>query len=83
MPVEGALEYAYGRQYRYIKPNATDPGTYRLSAPETGTGGGSGSGGGTVAHDIDGVDPIQAVTVTGNPMKTTISLDIQSLTPRV
>ena len=81
MPVEGALEYAYGRQYRYIKPNGTDPGTYRLSSPETGTGGGGG-GGGTVAHDIDGVDPIQTVTVTGTPMKTTISLNIQSLDPR-
>ena len=84
MPVDGALEYAYGRQYRYIKPNGTDPGTYRLSAPETGTGtGGGGGGGGTVAHDIDGQDPIQVVTVAGNPMKTTISLDIQSLASRV
>ena len=82
MPVEGALEYAYGRQYRYIKPNSTDPGTYRLSSPESGTGSGGGGGGGTVAHDIDGVDPIQAVTVTGPVMKTTISLDIQSLDPR-
>ena len=82
MPVEGALEYAYGRQYRYIKPNSTDPGTYRLSSPETGTGGGSGGGGGTVAHDIDGIDPIKAVTTGTTILKTEISLDIQALTPR-
>ena len=83
MPVEGALEYAYGRQYRYIKPNGTDPGTYRLSAPETGTsGGGGGGGGGTVAHDIDGVDPIQAVTTGTTILKTEISLDLQALDPR-
>ena len=81
MPVEGALEYAYGRQYRYIKPNGTDPGTYRLSVPETGTSGGSGGGG--VPHDIDGVDPIQAVTVGTAVKTTTISLDIASLSPRV
>jgi len=83
MPVNGAIEYAYGRQYRFIKPNGTDPGTYRLSAPETGTGTGGGGGGGTVAHDIDGQDPIKAVTVAGDPMKTTISFDIQSLASRV
>lgn len=81
MPVEGALEYAYGRQYRYIKPNGTDPGTYRLSSPEAGTTGGGGGGG--TPHDIDGVNPIQAVT-TGTAVKTTtISLDIASLSPRV
>ena len=82
MPVEGALEYAYGRQYRYIKPNGTDPGTYRLSSPETGTGGGGGGGGGAITHDIDGIDPIKTVTTGTTTLKTEISLDIQALTPR-
>ena len=83
MPVEGALEYAYGRQYRYIKPNGTDPGTYRLAVPEVGAPGGGGSGGGGTPHDIDGVNPIQAVTVGTAVKTTTISLDIASLDPRV
>ena len=81
MPVEGALEYAYGRQYRYIKPNSTEPGTWRLSTPETGTGGGGGGGG--TPHDIDGVDPIKAVTVGSTTKTTTISMDIASLDSRV
>ena len=84
MPVEGALEYAYGRQYRYIKPNATDPGTYRLATPEAGAAGGGGGGGGGGQHDIDGVDPIVAVTTGSSLVKTTtVSMDIQKLPSRV
>ena len=80
MPNVNDIEYAYGRVYRYIKPNSTDPGTWRLSSPETGTGspGGGGTGGGIV--DVDAVDPIQA---NQTPTKVTISLDIQSLGSRV
>jgi len=79
MPNVNDIEYAYGRVYRYIKPNSTDPGTWRLSAPETGNGvpGGGGSGGIT---DVDAIDPIQA---NQSPTKVTISLDIQSLGSRV
>ena len=80
MPVQNAIEYKYSRIYRYIKPNASEPGTWRLSAPETGMGTGGGGGG---IVDIDGVDPIKTVTVPGPVPKTTISLDIQSLASRV
>ena len=80
MPNVNDIEYAYGRVYRYIKPNSTDPGTWRLSSPETGTGspGGGGPGGGIT--DVDAIDPIQA---SQTPTKVTISLDIQSLGSRV
>ena len=77
MPNVNDIEYAYSRVYRYIKPNSTDPGTWRLSSPETGTGS-PGGGGGIV--DVDAVDPIQA---NQTPTKVTISLDIQSLGSRV
>ena len=79
MPNENDIEYAYGRVYRYIKPNSTDPGTWRVSAPETGNSVPGGGGGGGVT-DIDAVDPIQA---NQSPTKVTISLDIQSLGSRV
>lgn len=79
MPNENDIEYAYGRVYRYIKPNSTDPGTWRLSSPETGNSVPGGGGGGGVT-DIDAVDPIQA---NQSPTKVTISLDIQSLGSRV
>ena len=79
MPNENDIEYAYGRVYRYIKPNSTDPGTWRVSAPETGNSVPGGGGGGGVT-DIDAVDPIQA---NQTPAKVTISLDIQSLGSRV
>ena len=81
MPNVNDIEYAYGRVYRFIKPNSTDPGTWRLSSPETGDsspGGGGGTGGGI--SDIDGVDPIQASQTS---TRATISLDIQSLGSRV
>ena len=83
MPNVNDIEYAYGRVYRYIKPNSTDPGTWRLSSPETGIGtpgGGGGGGTGGGISDIDGIDPIQA---SQTPTKVTISLDIQSLGSRV
>ena len=79
MPNVNDIEYAYGRVYRYIKPNSTDPGTWRVSAPETGNSVPGGGGGGGVT-DIDAVDPIQA---NQSPTKVTISLDIQSLGSRV
>ena len=79
MPAAGTLIGKYGRQYRYIKPNDTDPGTFRLATPEEGTAGGSGGG---VPHDIIGVDPIKADTTGIAAKTTTISLDIQSLPPR-
>ena len=81
MPNVNDIEYAYGRVYRYIKPNSTDPGTWRLSSPETGdpgSPGGGGTGGGIT--DVDAIDPIQA---SQTPTKVTISLDIQSLGSRV
>ena len=78
MPNVNDIEYAYGRVYRYIKPNSTDPGTWRLSSPETGNSVPGGGGGGIV--DVDAVDPIQA---NQTPTKVTISLDIQSLGSRV
>ncbi len=80
MPVEGAIEYAYSRQYKYIKPNSSEPGAWRLATPDPGI---SGGGGGAAQVDIDGVDPIQVVTTGTVTQKSTISLDIQSLTPRV
>ena len=75
MPNVNDIEYAYSRVYRYIKPNSTDPGTWRLSSPETGTG----SPGGSISS-IDGVDPIQTSSTN---TRVTISLDIQSLGSRV
>ena len=82
MPVNNAVEYKHGRIYRYIKPNASNPGTWRLSAPETGLGsGGGGDGGGT--HDIDGTLPIVATTVPGAVTTTMISFNIQKLPSRV
>ena len=82
MPLEGAVENAYGRVYRFIKPDSSDPGTWRLATPEQQHTGGGGGGGGT-AQDIDGTPPIKSVTIPGNPTRTTISLDITVLTSRV
>ena len=79
MPDVNDIEYAYSRVYRYIKPNSTDPGTWRLSSPETGDSSPGGGPGGGISV-IDGVDPIQASPTTN---KVTISLDIQSLGSRV
>ena len=81
MPNAGDLEISYGRQYRYVKPNATDPGTFRLATPEASSGG-IGGGGGGGAQDIDGVLPIVASTVTVPSLKTTVSMDITQLPSR-
>lgn len=78
MPNAGDLEISYGRQYRYVKPNATDPGTFRLATPEASSGGIGGGG----AQDIDGVLPIVASTVTVPSLKTTVSMDITQLPSR-
>ena len=86
MPNVNDIEYKYSRVYRYIKPNSTDPGTWRLSSPETGTGSPGGGGGSGVTYDFDGVDPIQVNTSPGtgpNPTRVVTSLDIQSLNSRV
>ena len=40
MPNVNDIETNYGRVYRYIKPNSSEPGTWRLSVPETGIGSG-------------------------------------------
>ena len=89
MPNVNDIEYAYGRIYRYIKPNSSDPGTWRLSIPEEGSGspGGGGGGGGTgTEYDFDAVDPIQVDMTPGvglNPTRVVTFLDIQSLDSRV
>ena len=87
MPNVNDIEYKYSRVYRYIKPSSTEPGTWRLSVPETGTGSPGGGGGGTgVSYDFDGVNPIKVDTSPGigvNPTRVVTSLDIQSLNSRV
>ena len=83
MPVDNAVELKHGRIYRYKKPNGTNPGTWRLSSPETGAGGGVGGGGGGGVQDIDGTLPIVATTVPGAVTTTTISFNIQGLPSRV
>lgn len=56
MPNAGDIVDAYNRQYKYIKPQSTEPGTFRLATPPDAVhGGGSGGGGGTV---VAGVEPI-------------------------
>ena len=84
MPNAGAVEYAYNRQYKYIKPSNTDPGTYRLATPpDAASGGGSGGGGGTANIDIDGVLPVEVETTAGATVTIhTISLDFQKLSGR-
>ena len=82
MAVDGAVELKHGRIYRYKKPNGLNPGTWRLSSPETGAGGGVGGGAGGV-QDIDGTLPIVATTVPGAVTTTTISFNIQALPSRV
>jgi hypothetical protein len=83
MPSAGDTEIEYGRVYKFIKPNSTDPGTWRLSLPDATGGGGSGGGGtGGVTHDIIGIKPVETATVGVNPRLTTISLDFISLAKR-
>ena len=86
MPNVNDIETNYGRVYRYIKPNSSEPGTWRLSVPETGIGSGGGGGGTGTTYDFDAVDPIQVDTTPGvgtNPTRVVTSLDIQSLNSRV
>ena len=86
MPNVNDIETNYGRVYRYIKPNSSEPGTWRLSIPEEGTGSGGGGGIGGGRYDFDAVDPIQVDTTPGvglNPTRVVTSLDIQSLDSRV
>ena len=86
MPNVNDIETNYGRVYRYIKPNSSEPGTWRLSVPETGIGTGGGGGGTGVSYDFDGVNPIKVDTSPGvglNPTRVVTSLDIQSLDSRV
>ena len=69
MPNENEVKSEYGRLYRFIKPNSTEPGTWRLSSPEK-----SESVGGI--FDVDGINPIQTNQTS---TKVTVSLNIQSL----
>ena len=56
MPNAGDIVDAYNRQYKYIKPQSTEPGTFRLATPpDVAHGGGGPGGGGTV---ITGVEPV-------------------------
>ena len=80
---EGDVKQLYNRVYRFVKPLASEPGTWRLATPEAANLGLEGEGGGASAHVITGTDPIKTNTVAGSPTRTTISLDIGALTPRV
>lgn len=76
MPNTGDLVTAYNRQYKFIKPSNTDPGTFRLATPpDAASGGGIGGGGGLA--DIDGVPPI--VTQKISTVKAEVSFDITKL----
>ena len=85
MPIAGAVEYAYNRQYKFIKPNGGEPGAYRLATPPVAIHGGSGGGTGGPTYDFDGEDPIVVTTVPSggvgpNIVKT--SMDFQKLNDR-
>ena len=81
MPIQNQLEDKYNRVYRFIKPNSTDPGTWRLAYPsENFTGGGSGGGGGAI--DVDGIPPVEVNTSVGAVTVHTVSLDFQKLNAR-
>lgn len=82
MPNVNDIETNYGRVYRYIKPNSSEPGTWRLSVPETGTGSGGGGGVAGTSYDFDGEAPIQVDMTPGtgpNPTRVVTSLDINGL----
>ena len=86
MPNVNDTEEVFGRKYRYIKPGNSEPGTWRLSMPETGTSSPGGGAGGGIIYDFDGVNPIQVDTSPGtgpNPTRVVTSFDIQSLNSRV
>ena len=82
MPLEGSVENAYGRVYRYIKPSSTEPGTWRLATPEQQISGGGGGGGTNVTYDFDGEEPIEIDMVPGvgnNPTVVTTAININDL----
>ena len=75
MPNAGDIVDAYNRQYKYIKPQSTEPGTFRLATPPDAAHGGGGPGGGSTV--VIGVDPI--VSEQPTPSRADISLDITKL----
>ena len=77
MPNAGDIVDAYNRQYKFIKPQSTDPGTFRLATPPDAVHGGGGSGGGGGSTVVSGIDPIMSDQPT--PSQATVSLDITSL----
>ena len=90
MPSAGAVEYAFSRQYKFIKPGGNEPGAYRLATPPvylqggSGSGGGGGGTGGTI-YDFDGVEPVVVTTLppaVSGPTIVQTSLDFQRLNDR-
>ena len=75
MPSEGDIIKAYGREYIFIAPNATEPGTWRLSVPEDADQGSLG--------EVIGEDPIVTTKDDKAIPTTTISFDIRTLPNRV
>jgi len=83
MATQNQLEAKYNRVYRFIKPNNSDPGTWRLAYPsENITAGGSGGGGGSANIDVDGIPPVEVNTTVGAVTIHTVSLDFQKLNAR-
>ena len=87
MPAAGDLIGKYGRQYRYIKPLDSEPGTFRLATPEEGTPGGTPGGGGTggTSYEFDAIPPIEVSMtpgVGGNPTRVVTSMDLKDLNAR-
>lgn len=79
MPVDGELYYNYGRQYRFVKPYDTDPGTYRLATPESGARGGDAG----APVEINSINPVQTETKGSAIKLTTVSIDIATLENRL
>ena len=87
MPDTNDVKFKYSRVYRYIKPNSTEPGTWRLSVPETSDGTGGGGGGGTTGttYDFNGKPPVDVDMSPGvgnNPTIVSTSLDFIQLDTR-
>ena len=76
MPNAGDLVDAYNRQYKYIKPQSTEPGTFRLATPPDAAHGG-GSGGGSGGTIVAGVEPV--VVDQRTLSRADVMLDITSL----
>lgn len=75
MPSEGDIIKAYGREYIFIAPNATEPGTWRLSVPAEPEAG--------LRGEVIGEEPIIATKDDKDIPITTISFDIRTLPNRV